>query len=131
MRLGDSDHVPPAASHLLTALIGDDAEEPRPDRAAGTHAAELSPGADTCLLYRVLREIGVLKQRGGETVSRFNEGRKDGLKSSDVATLGVDDELLLRVALHNFTLNTGGEAQKCFSPLVLTTNSAGGLPPGC
>jgi hypothetical protein len=41
----------------------------------------------------------------------LDEWGEDGLESRHVATLGVDDKLLLRGALHNFTLNTGGEAK--------------------
>src|SRR5258708_6978285 len=107
----DSDHLPPASAHLLAALIGDDAEEPRSDRAARTHSTELSPGSHTRLLYGVLGEIRILKESGGKTVGRLDEWHEDGLKSRDVATLCGNDELLLRGALHNFTLNTGREAR--------------------
>jgi hypothetical protein len=43
-------------------------------------------------------------------VGRLNKWRKDRLESGDVATLCVD-ELLLRDVLHNFILNTGGQAK--------------------
>ena len=61
-------------------------------------------------MYRVLSEIRILKQGGGETMGRLDEWREDRLESRHVATLGVD-KLLLRSALHNFTLYTGGEAK--------------------
>jgi hypothetical protein len=111
MGLGHVDHLLPAPAHLFPTLIGDDAEEPRSDRAAGAHAAQLSPRPDRRLLYCVLREIGILKQSCGETMGRLDERREDRLKGPHVTTLCVDDELLVRGALHNFTLNTGGEAK--------------------
>jgi hypothetical protein len=110
MHLGHANHLPPPPTHLFPTLIRNDAQKPWPDRAAGPHTAEPSPRTNARLLYCILGEVGILQQSGSKTVGRLNKWRKDRLESGDVATLCVD-ELLLRDVLHNFILNTGGQAK--------------------
>src|SRR5262245_41521961 len=99
-RIGPSDHLPPPPTHLVAALVGDDSEEPREERAAGAQVAELSPRPQAGFLDRILGETGVLQQRAGEPVGPVDVRREDALEGSRVTRFGPSDELQLCCAFH-------------------------------
>src|SRR5258708_33022283 len=101
----DLEHRPPRAPAHLAALVGHDAEKPRPEACAFTQVAQPAPRLEGGLLHRVLRLVGVVKQSQGESKSHVVLRSQELREGATVAMLGVPDELdLVLPELHRSSI---------------------------
>src|SRR6266481_3190326 len=100
----DLEHRPPRAPAHFAALVGHDAEKPRPEARAFTQVAQPAPRLEGSLLDGVLRLVGIVEQSQSESKSHVVLRSQELREGGTVAMLGVPDELSLRVpelhALH-------------------------------
>src|SRR5690349_22512128 len=100
---------PAGRAGSITRLVGDDAQQPRPQFRAGAKPMERAEGLDETLLRRILRVGGGSRDDVGGAERDLLVALHDLLVGGPVPALGAQDQggiVVLRPALHRNASST-------------------------